>query len=468
MRRLLPQSLAGRLVLLLLLALVATQGISLAVFYGERRHAVRAVERAQVLVRTASTARLLADVPPALGGRVVAAASGPRLRFSLAEESAVDPAHAERRDSRLGARLARLLEGAGVTEARVRLEAGEATGLFAPMWRRHRHHHDEGEDDDHGGRHRGLRALTIAVHLGDGRWLNAETVLPPPLPGWARASVLSLAAMAAVVAFVVVLSVRRITRPLRALALAADGVGRGEATPPLAEEGPEEVRRTVRAFNRMRGRIERFVEDRTRMLAAVSHDLRTPITTLRLRAEFVDDAETRERLVATLDEMQAMIEAVLAFAREDAAREDTRRVDLAALVASLCDDLADQGGDVAFAEAGKTTLACRPVALKRALGNLIENALAYGRRARVSLIDGAEAVEIVVEDDGPGIPEAEMARVFEPFVRLDRARGHETGGVGLGLAIARTVARAHGGDVVLANRPEGGLRASLRLPKRAV
>ncbi|MGH6945491.1 MAG: sensor histidine kinase, partial [Geminicoccaceae bacterium] len=224
-------------------------------------------------------------------------------------------------------------------------------------------------------------------------------------------------------------------------------------------------RQATHAFNRMHERLQRFVQDRTRMLAAISHDLRTPITSLRLRAEFVEDEEARRKILETLDEMQRMIEATLAFAREEASREDTRTVDLAALIESLCEDLADMGMEVAFAGAEKTPYACRPVSLKRAIRNLVENAVAYGKRARVSLERVGEEFRVVIEDDGPGIPEADFERVFAPFVRLEESRSLETGGIGLGMAIARSVVRSHGGDIVLMNRPDGGLRATIRLPR---
>lgn len=201
------------------------------------------------------------------------------------------------------------------------------------------------------------------------------------------------------------------------------------------------------------------------MLAALGHDLRTPITALRLRAEFVGDAGVRDRLIDTLDEMQAMTEGALAFVREeDAAGKATRSIDLAALLDSLCDDLADLGCDVAFAACERTPYRCRPEALRRAVRNLIQNAVRYGARARMALRHLGEGIEITVDDDGPGIPEAELEHVFVPFVRLERSRNRETGGVGLGLSIARTVARDHGGDILLANRPDGGLRATIRLP----
>ena len=217
----------------------------------------------------------------------------------------------------------------------------------------------------------------------------------------------------------------------------------------------------------MQGRLRRFVDDRTRMLAAIGHDLRTPITSLRLRAEFVDDEETKARMLATLDEMQKMVEGTLDFVREEAASEPTRAVDLAALVESTVLDLADLGADVAFADSGRVTLACRPAALRRALRNLIENAVRYGKRCRVHLESSRGEARIVIEDEGPGIPEDDRERVFEPFVRLEDSRSQETGGIGLGLAIARSIVRAHGGDIRLANRPTGGLAVSVVLPSTA-
>ncbi|MDQ4060613.1 MAG: ATP-binding protein, partial [Pseudomonadota bacterium] len=270
---------------------------------------------------------------------------------------------------------------------------------------------------------------------------------------------------AAAVGIVGALAVRRMARPMRRLAEAADRLGRGEAVEALPEDGPEETRRANIAFNRMRERLDRYVRDRTAMLAAVAHDLRTPITTLRLRAEFIDDEETRARILETLGEMQAMAEASLALARGDAAGEPTRPVDLAALVESVVEDVAELGHAIGFEPTPSIVLPCRSLALRRALRNLLENAAVYAGSARVRLEHDPEEVRIVVEDDGPGIPEADLERVFEPFVRLETSRSRETGGVGLGLAIARSTVRSHGGDIKLANRPEGGLRAEIGLPR---
>jgi signal transduction histidine kinase len=184
-----------------------------------------------------------------------------------------------------------------------------------------------------------------------------------------------------------------------------------------------------------------------------------------VRAELIDEAETRGKILATLDEMQHMTEATLAFVRAEATQEDTRLIDLTALVESLCDDLSDTGRDVTFSGPGKTPYRCRSVSLKRALSNLVENAVTYGRRARVTLTEAQNALCITIDDDGPGITVPDMERVFEPFVRLETSRSRETGGVGLGMAIARSIVRWHGGDITLENRPEGGLRVLVHLPK---
>ena len=215
----------------------------------------------------------------------------------------------------------------------------------------------------------------------------------------------------------------------------------------------------------MQTRLHRFVEDRTQMLAAISHDLRTPLTRLRLRAEFVEDPEQQRKMLADLEEMEAMIASTLAFARDDARKEPRVPIDLAALLQSLVDDLGDAGNTVEYSGPEHKTIACRPVALRRAIGNLIDNALKYGGCARVALLDGREDghVAIRIDDDGPGIPEGEQEKVFAPFYRLERSRSRDTGGTGLGLSVARTIARAHGGDVTLRNRPDGGLSALLLL-----
>jgi signal transduction histidine kinase len=310
------------------------------------------------------------------------------------------------------------------------------------------------------------RRLEMAVRLGDGSWLTVDGILSRPPALWSAASALSMLLMMTAVVLLGILLVRRLTRPLSLFAGAAERLGRDVAAPPLPETGPEEVRLAARAFNTMQERLRRLVERRTVMLAAISHDLRTPITYLRLRAELGEDTEDRAKVLATLDQMEGMIASTLAFARDDSITEARQPVDLVALLDTICADLADTGADVALDRApDRLVYLCAPASLRRALGNLIENAVKYGRTARVSLTESGTGIVIDIADDGPGIPPDRMAEVFAPFARLDAARNVSAGGVGLGLAIAQAAIIAHGGEIVLENRPEGGLRASVRLPR---
>jgi len=299
--------------------------------------------------------------------------------------------------------------------------------------------------------------------MTDGGWLNASADRPP-VPPLGRPFLASFLVSAVAIGIVGAAGIRWASAPLRKLAGAADRLGRGESFEPLPESGPQETRQANVAFNRMRERLDRYIRDRTAMLAAIAHDLRTPITSLRLRAEFIDDEETKAKILETLAEMQAMAEAVLAFARGDAEAEESRATDIPALVESVVEDMAASGREASFEDSPAVTLKCRPFALRRAIGNLIDNATFYGVRARASVEADKNEARIVIDDDGPGIPPADLERVFDPFVRLESSRSRETGGAGLGLAIARSIFRAHGGDLRLENRPAGGLRAIGTLP----
>ncbi|MFO1129726.1 MAG: ATP-binding protein [Rhodospirillales bacterium] len=275
----------------------------------------------------------------------------------------------------------------------------------------------------------------------------------------------SLSAMALGILVLSILLVRSINAPLRDLARAADRIGRDITAEGAAATGPREIRQVAGAFNTMQARIGRLIADRTQMLAAVSHDLKTPITRLRLRAAFIGDAEARRMVEADLDEMEKMLEAALVFLRGEATQEESRTVDLVSILRTICDQAADAGHDVALSGAERAPLLCRPLALKRAFSNLVDNAIKYGTRARVSIADEPDEMIVTIDDDGPGIPEGEHETVFEPFYRREGSRNRETGGTGLGLTIARTAVRARGGDISLANRPGGGLRLVVLLPK---
>jgi signal transduction histidine kinase len=271
--------------------------------------------------------------------------------------------------------------------------------------------------------------------------------------------------MLTVVAAVVLLAVRSVTRPLRVLGDAARGLGADLARPPLAEEGPSEAREAARAFNEMQARLRRMVDQRTRALSAMSHDLRTPITRLRLRSEMLEDQALREKLQADLDDMQRLVDVTLDYLRGLKEAEPIHRVDVNGLAAGLADDFAAMGRPIEVSGRADQPFEGRPLALRRALTNLLENALTYGGKATLRIEDAPASLRLVVEDEGPGIPEADLARMLEPFERLEASRGRATGGVGLGLSIARDIAASHGGTLRLENRSPHGLRAILELPR---
>ena len=470
--RLWPRTLAGQLVAGILAALIVAQLVTFAIFIDERRMATRAAARTQVLQRSAAVFRLLENTPPALSSRIAGESSDEWIRFTVSDAAAVGVDGAQPRDWALRRNFQRYL---GRDNVEIRMDVDTTGGLADRVpempfrWEQKNEGYGRRDDDHHGehSRKRRLRpafGLTLSIGMQDGRWLNVETLVTPPPPSWAIPTLSMVGGTAVVLVLIVIVLVRRVTRPLAQLADAAENLGRGADTEPLPENGPLDIRRTTEAFNRMQERLQRFVRDRTQLLAAISHDLRTPITSIRLRAEFIEDAELRGKIIATLAEMQRMTEATLAFAREDGTSEHSRIVDIAALVDSVAADLADTGMVIACEPSARIDITGRPDALKRVFRNLIENAVTYGQRARIAISASDSDAIISIEDDGPGIPEAARERVFEPFVRLEESRNQETGGIGLGLAIARTIVRAHGGDIALEDPPGGGLRVTVHLP----
>jgi hypothetical protein len=301
-------------------------------------------------------------------------------------------------------------------------------------------------------------------------WLTLTSTLPSPAPWRSPSFATAFIVMTLLGAVMIVWAVRQLLVPVRTLAQAAERLGRDVVNAPaLPEVGPIEIVTAANAFNTMAARIRRFVEDRTFLLTAIGHDLRTPITRLKLRAEYMEDEEQRLKMLADLDEMEAMVAATLAFGRDITTTEPVARIDLAILLRTILDETADgapeQAEELGFSGPDHLTIQARPLALKRALTNLVGNALKYGDAARLTLHPQAkEFVQIDIDDNGPGIETTEMEVVFEPFRRLENSRNRETGGSGLGLSIARNIIRAHGGDILLQNLPGRGLRASVTLP----
>ncbi len=283
-----------------------------------------------------------------------------------------------------------------------------------------------------------------------------------PLP---RRLLLNLLLLVVVLVVALYVATRGITRPLSRLARAAEAIGQGGRAPPLREEGARELRHAARAFNTMQDRLHRYLDSRTRVLAAMSHDLKTPLTRLRLQVEtLLEDPALRARFEKELDEMQSMVHGALALFRGLDEQAEREPVDVNALLESLREGFVETGAAVSVSGRALAPYLGRPQALKRCLTNLISNAVKFGKRAEISVQDG-EVLRICVRDDGPGIAPEELERVFEPFYRVESSRNRTTGGTGLGLGIARDVAQAHGGTVLLRNRPQGGLEAELSLPR---
>jgi signal transduction histidine kinase len=306
--------------------------------------------------------------------------------------------------------------------------------------------------------------------LPAGSWLTITSSFAPPAPWRSPGFATAFIVMTVLGALMIVWAVRQLLIPVRTLAQAAERLGRDVVNAaPLPETGPTEIVTAAVAFNTMAARIRRFVEDRTFLLTAIGHDLRTPITRLKLRAEYMEDEEQRVKMLADLDEMEAMVAATLAFGRDVTTSEAVARIDLAVLLQTIIDEAGDGAPELAAALAYSgpehLPVTARPLALKRALTNLVGNALKYGDAARVRLREAERGlVQIDIEDDGPGIEAGELESVFEPFRRLETSRNRETGGSGLGLSIARNIIRAHGGDIVLENLAPQGLRARVALP----
>jgi signal transduction histidine kinase len=308
------------------------------------------------------------------------------------------------------------------------------------------------------------RIIVVSAEIAPRRWVTTAAPLPSLNPGVFGGLIFQTMVLYGFVLLTVLWVGWRIARPLAELRQAAERFDRRTAPEPIAEQGPSDIRRLIAAFNAMRTRITGMLDEKDRMLGAIGHDLRTPLASLRVRTELVEDEAERARMAATIDDMNKTLDDILSLARLGRPSEVEQRVDLPALVDSLTEEFEDIGADVSVEECGRIAVPMRQNLIKRALRNLIENAVKYGERARIAIRaeDGRAVVE--VEDDGPGIPPEEVERMFEAFTRLEGSRSRETGGSGLGLALARAIVEAHGGTLTLANRDQGGLRATVALP----
>jgi signal transduction histidine kinase len=463
--RLWPRTLFGRLVAVLFAGLLLTQAMSMWVHWSERDRVLLHAAGLNPVQRVADSVHLLDSLAQPERERIVALLNLPPLRLALVPPppSAAEPEPGPHQ--RLFTAMLATALGDGYV-LQVRLREGLQQEPALPMMAPHTGPDGSAHPMRHQGRHGNPAQLFVThVRLHDGQWLRFDLAIRPESADMPLRLLASLVALIATALALSWWAVRWVNRPLKNLAQAADALGRNLHNPPLREDGPDEVRQAARAFNQMQTRLLRFLDDRTQVLAAMSHDLKTPLTRLRLRAELLDDDDLRQRFEKDLLEMEAMVTDALAALRGLDTPPQTAAEDIETLVQALAADQREMGRDVLASGHAGLPLVTDGARLRRALGNLIDNAVAYGQRARITLQDTPQAITITVRDDGPGIAPDLQQRVFDPFYRIEASRNRATGGTGLGLGIARNIVRGCGGELSLRNHPDGGLEVTVSLPR---
>ena len=439
--KLLPDTIAARTTAILLVSLLLFHVVSIGAYHFRLNSEVDLTNELRLAERLSTIKRALARLPPTEREQTAHSLSGGPLEVHWSSiPLTVDRSSAHEKARGLRTRL---LEVAPEISA-----DGLLIGAPSPL--------NDKPDDPH--------LLLVSLKLADASWVNFSiTTLSGPQSSLLD-MVVSTSLMALAVIVLSILVLRSVTRPLQRCAATAQKLYVDAEPHAIPVSGPREVRELAVAFNELQHRVKRLVDDRTLTLAAISHDLKTPLTRAQLRVEDIDNAELRQHLDADLAEMLMMIDATLSFLKGDQAGEAVRDVDLNAILESISGDMIDLGHAIAFDSEGKLVLRGRHLALKRAFSNLIGNAVNYGTHVQVAAARRGSDIDITIDDDGPGIAREHRDDVFAPFFRIEASRNRATGGTGLGLTVARTILRGHGGDVTLHDSPSGGLRALVRLP----
>lgn len=468
MRRFLPQTLPVWVLLIVIAGLLISQVATLYIVSRDRAAANDVVDLYRLNDRAFSLVQLMHDASPDERKATASGLFNSTYALTVSDTPAVtssiagDDELAELEDILVG-RLSKF----GITDARVRRdpatrEADDADGT-AP-----------GPDIGQVERDLlGLAAdfaqsdkLTASLRFADGQWLNFTEPITPVGPILSFDSLPLYSLIAGLVVIMSIWSLRRLTAPYRMMETAVNRIGKDLKSPPIAESGSREVRAAAKAINAMQARLREYVEDREHLAAALAHDLRTPMTRMRLRLELLRKSAVREALAHDLADVEGIASSVIDFATFEVTEEKNERIDFWSLVESIADGYDDVSFDDETRSRGLICMA-RPVALKRCVTNLVQNAVTYGKKAHLSLRRSEDMILLTIRDEGPGIPQAQIDAVFGSFVRLEQSRNRQTGGLGLGLTIARNIARAAGGEIRLSNYPGGGLLTQLRLPLAA-
>jgi signal transduction histidine kinase len=453
---LLPGSLFGRTLLVLAAGLLLAQLSSAAIHLFDRGSSVYRLASRQIAARIGQAARILDRLPASERHKVVEEVSGPHIGVALTERRVAVASGFAEHDS-YEARFTEELQRQIGAPWPVHVDVNPAPRSAGPLEQWMARHFYFLLPEPY--------SIVVQVGLQDGTYAVFDVNMPQEPLSRLEALVPRLLLLLLVCFMLAAFLVRMTNRSLERLARAADAIGQDPANVPLAEAGPSEIRRVIAAFNRMQERVRRYLVERGRLLSAISHDLKTPLTRLRLRAEMLPDPELRAKLLRDLDEMQTMVGTTLDFFSMVGQDSERQPVDVGALIESVCEDRRDSGQALSVRGAPLAPYRADPQALRRCLENLIENAIRYGAAAEIEIRDSPDRLQIAIHDRGPGIPETELERVFEPFYRLDPSRNPDSGGTGLGLSIARNIARWHGGDVTLRNAASEGLVAELALPR---
>ncbi|WP_017902794.1 ATP-binding protein [Pseudomonas asplenii] len=456
-----PGSLFGRLVLILVTGMLAAQILTSSIWYDVRHSQVLEIPSRLIATRLANIVRL-SHLDPHRADSLIELIDSPNFRLTLSEQASGIPGRLSEKDQDTERLLNKVLsEKTGYSQTLRLLQVsvvdqqGQIAGLSTLF-----------------GARPAIGRFLIDLRLPDGRWLLVEA---SEEQGWTSTSPLDLLfdyvmriylLRIIVVVIIALLAVRLAIRPLNALAKAAEALGRDIRRPPLPLDGPTEVRRAAQAFNVMQQQLIASIAERTRFLAAISHDLRSPITRLRLRTELLEDNQVKERFRTDLEDMEHMVSSTLDFVSSGEVNEERQSIDINALLRSLQADLEDIGEPISVEGRAQRPLPGYARSLKRCVQNLLENAVRYGREVVVRIEDESQHLRIIIRDRGPGVPEALLEQVVEPFYRVEGSRNAKTGGYGLGLSIAHTIAAAHGGRMTLRNRQGGGLEVTLAFERR--
>jgi signal transduction histidine kinase len=472
-KRILPSSLIGKICIIMVLGLVFELLIALQIFTNERVQMLNLATSNSTLERVAALVNVIDRTPVELHDEILAASQSSGLTLSLDNTAAVTG----NQQADLSAQLTRSFSAPLPHQVKIQsVISQQHNEQQADMSKMMRHMHMSMK-------HMPMMQqsaveyktqLIGSVKLSNNYWLNFSSAIDQQALRWSWSAIVGLILVALFTLSAMYWVVKRSLLPVKKLAVAAQKLGQERDFTPLELSGPEEILPTITAFNQMQTQLSQFVDDRTKMLAAISHDLRTPITSMRLRLEFIEHNEDQKQLLKTLTNMELMIEATMNFARDDAQQEPSQTVELTSLLQTITDDYQDRGDAIHFIAASKVICRLSPIAFRRVIENLLNNSLCYGQQSEntsrpspieLNCFNDEQHTVVQVCDRGTGIDESALEDVFKPFVRLEKARDTSSSSVGLGLSISRSIIQAHGGSLVLRNRSEGGLCAEIRLPQ---